>query len=114
MNVLKLFKLWFGIKDDIQKIKESYKMKNGIKTTEFWVTIINLVGTIVLTFIGAIPANILGWVVANWLIITAVYALVRSIVKSTKTTKDDVILANLEGVVKQILEKTGILSQVKK
>jgi len=80
-------------------IKEARKMKKGIKTTEFWLTVIGIIGTLIPMLSGMIEPK-------TWSIISAVliglYTIARAYVKSTASTTDDKILDKIE---KDIIDK---------
>ena len=69
--------------------KEVKKMHKGIKTTEFWLTLIAIIGSLIPMLSGVISPN-------TWAIVSAVmvglYTIARAWVKSTASTTDDKIL----------------------
>ena len=74
-------------------------MRKGIKTTEFWLTVIGIIGTLIPMLSGMIEPK-------TWSIISAVliglYTIARAYVKSTTSTTDDKILDKIE---KDIIDK---------
>lgn len=65
------------------------EVKSGAKSTEFWVSVIALLGAIGGAFIGKVPPDTLATVLT---VVPGAYALARGIVKMTATKKDDEIL----------------------
>lgn len=81
-QIVAIFNAIQQIRKLLQELKkEEGNMKKGIYTTEFWLTVITTVITLVNSFAGYIPANVAVIVSA---ILTAVYEISRTIVK-TKT-----------------------------
>ena len=70
-------------------------MKSGLLTTEFWLTVITVAGTIYSAVNGFIPADLM---VKITTIATGVYAIARAIAKMTPSTKDDAILDKIDEV----------------
>lgn len=84
MSLLEKIKALWSIKKAVSKIEEAYKMdttpiKPGWKTSEFWLTVIFNLVTILGTLKGVIPANI-GTVALT--VLNSVYGLIRAITKS--------------------------------
>jgi len=89
----------------IQKIsKEVEKMKNrpGIKTTEFWLVLINIVGTLVGAFMGYLKPETVAMIGG---ILAGLYLIARTIVKATPSKVDDLILEKIQ---EAILSKFGV------
>jgi hypothetical protein len=64
-------------------------MKNGIKTTEFWLSIIGIIGLILSAVYGLLPADLM----AKYSVyIVAAYTVARAIAKITPSTTDDKVL----------------------
>ncbi len=92
-NIMLLWKIY-------KKIKEA-KMKDGIKTSEFWLTVISSLITILLSIEGLIPVEIMTKTIT---ILVGVYTIARTVVKFTTTTKDDEFVEKIG----KILEEKGI------
>jgi hypothetical protein len=95
------------IKTTIEIIKEFFKLKkevgmlkNGYKTTEFWLTVAGILINLYMHFKGMIPADI---AMKYGSILIAIYSLGRSIAKVTKTTKDDEFFDKLDQIIKEKL-----------
>ena len=100
MTFLKKLLLTFLIKYYLRKINKEVRMeglKAGWKTTEFWLSILTIVGMIWSAIQGFIPADLVAKVAP---IVVMVYGIGRAIVKFTPTAKDDEILAKLEEIFK--------------
>ena len=76
-------------------------MKAGIKTTEFWLTLISVVGLFVPTLMGLISPEKASIVIG---ILVGIYTAARAIVKMTSTTIDDTII---EAIGENIINKLG-------
>jgi len=64
-------------------------MKNGIKTTEFWLSIIGIIGLILSAVYGLLPVDLM----AKYSVyIVAAYTVARAVAKITPNTTDDRIL----------------------
>lgn len=72
-------------------------LKAGWKTTEFWLSILTIVGMIWSAVQGFIPADLVAKLIPA---VVMVYGIGRAIVKFTPTTKDDQILEKLEEIFK--------------
>ena len=90
MNIVQKIKLLFQIKKLISfiktKAKEKVKMngvKPGIYTTEFWLTVITNLITIITTLKGMIPAETATIILA---ILNGLYTILRSLVKQPNIT----------------------------
>ena len=57
INIIRQIKLYFTIKREVNKVKEVAKMKNGIRTTEFLLTVIGSLTAIFFALRGLIPAD---------------------------------------------------------
>jgi hypothetical protein len=95
-------------------LKEA-KMKSGIQTTEFWLSLVSIVGTAYTALQGFIPPELSIKVIA---ILVVAYTLVRTllkaaeiVVKFTKTDKDDKIVAGAEQVMDKIETTFGTPKQ---
>jgi uncharacterized membrane protein HdeD (DUF308 family) len=77
-------------------------MKPGIKTTEFWLSVIAIVGMFVPTLLGFLSPELAAVVSA---IIVGAYSIARGIAKLTTTTIDDTILDAIEESIISKLEK---------
>jgi membrane protein implicated in regulation of membrane protease activity len=73
-------------------------MKSGIKTTEFWLSILAIGLQVWMAVAGYIPADISAWIVA---LVTAVWVGFRTVAKITKSTKDDELIAKIEELLKK-------------
>jgi hypothetical protein len=76
-------------------------LKNGYKTSEFWLTIAGIIINLYMHFKGLIPADIS---MKYGAVLIAAYSLGRSIAKITPTTKDDEFFDKLEQLVKNELK----------
>ena len=74
-------------------------MKTGFLTTEFWLSAITVIGLIAGAFTGQIPMATVALIVP---IVTGLYIIARTVVKTTTSTVDDEILEKIE---KDILSK---------
>lgn len=90
MNLWQKLRLLLAIKkffNDIQKAKEGKKMNNevksGIKTTEFWLTVVTNLITIIGTLKGVIPAETMAIILA---VLNGIYTVLRSLVKQPQIT----------------------------
>ena len=85
------------------KVKEEMRMngiKSGWQTTEFWVCIATIAGTLYSGFGEYIKPALMIQVVAG---ITGMYTIARAIVKLTPSTKDD---EAIEKIVQAFLSKS--------
>jgi len=73
------------------------KIKEGYKTTEFWLTAIGFLANLFFSIKGYIPTEIS---VKYGAILIAVYNLARAIAKATATPKDDEIIEKIDKVIK--------------
>ena len=64
-------------------------MKDGIFTTEFWLTIIVLIGNILPTILGLLPVGKTSLICSAMI---AIYTISRTIVKKTTSVNDDKII----------------------
>jgi len=82
MNIIQKIKLLLKVKKSAGNVKEAY-MKSGVKTTEFWMTVVsNLV-----TIIGALGGNIEPEKAAILLaVLNGIYSVLRSLVKQPEIT----------------------------
>jgi hypothetical protein len=95
-TIMEITKTYFKIKKEVEMLK------NGYKTTEFWLTIAGILIDLYMHLKGLIPADI---TMKYGAILIAVYSLGRSIAKATKTTKDDEFFAKLDQIIQQKLDK---------
>jgi uncharacterized membrane protein HdeD (DUF308 family) len=107
INPIKAIKFFFQAKGDISKIKEA-KMKSGVKTTEFWVTVIGALVNVALFFYAGIDPKILALVITG---LACVYTVARTIVKATVSKKDDEVFNRVLNALKPLLDKMGIGSE---
>jgi len=73
MNILDEIKLIIKIREIYKGVK-NMNIKSGWKTTEFWVTVATILGSLWFTFAGSIPPLFTIKIIA---IITAVYGAIR-------------------------------------
>jgi uncharacterized membrane protein len=104
MNLIQKIKLLLTIKSEANKIQEA-KMKDGIKTTEFWLTVLGSLVAVSLYFIGGLDVNTLALVIA---VLTGIYTVSRAIVKKTASKKDDEVFNKVLNILKPLLEKLNI------
>jgi hypothetical protein len=77
-------------------------MKNGIKTTEFWLSLISVAGLL----LGAVWNYIPTEMVAKYItFIVAAYTVARAIAKLTPTTSDDKILDAFNDKILSLINK---------
>jgi hypothetical protein len=95
--MIKKIKLLLTTLSVINKLKGA-GMKSGIKTTEFWLSILAISLQVWMAVNGLIPAEISAWIVA---LVTAVWVGFRTIAKITKSTKDDELIAKIEELLKK-------------
>ncbi|MFH8039040.1 MAG: hypothetical protein QXJ14_03455 [Candidatus Aenigmatarchaeota archaeon] len=69
-----------------KEVRQIMNERQGIKTTEFWVLIINIVSLIITTFIGQIKPETMTVITG---ILSGLYIIARTIVKVTKSKYDD-------------------------
>lgn len=74
-------------------------MKPGIKTTEFWITLVGMFAPLIF---GLVPAEYQGLVIA---VLAGLYTIARAVVKMSASKMDDEIL---EKVKTEILTKLGV------
>ena len=96
MNLIQKIKLYFTIKREVNKVKEVAKMKNGIRTTEFWLTVIGSAVAIFSAVGGLIPADLSAKIVG---VAIMTYTIARAIVKFTPSRKDDELLDKVEQII---------------
>ena len=82
LNIIKKIKILLALNSSINKIKEN-KMKNGIKTTEFWLTVLTQLGVVIGALNGVIPAET---ATISTIVINAVYTVMRSLSKNPEIT----------------------------
>ena len=73
-------------------------MKSGVRTSEFWLTVIGSGVAIFSAVSGLIPADLSAKIVGGAVM---VYTIARAIVKFTPSRKDDELLNKIEQIVKQ-------------
>lgn len=95
-----------GIIDDInlllklrQIIQEGKKMKAGWKTTEFWATLLGIIGTLAGAVVGYLPPELVVKIITG---LIAVYTVARAVVKLTPSTKDDELVAKIGEVITKL------------
>lgn len=80
MNLFQKLRLLFKVKEPVEKlIKEVSNVKDGYKTTEFWLTLLSTLTTIAGALNGVIDPKTAAIISAA---LTGVYNLVRGIVKA--------------------------------
>lgn len=83
MNIIDKIKALFSLNKAISNIKEAYKMdstvKPGYKTTEFWLTVITNIVTVIGAIKGLIPANVATIALT---VLNAIYGVIRTLAKS--------------------------------
>ncbi len=77
MNLVQKFKLLLAARRAEKTIKEAY-MSKGLKTTEFWLTVITNLQVLAEAFKGSIDPKTAAIIIAS---LNAVYAVARSLVK---------------------------------
>jgi len=95
MNIIDKIKLLFLAKKSYEEVKGAM-VKNGLKSTEFWLTVITVIVNIWFAVVGLIPADLVAKILAG---VAAVYTIARTIVKLTPTTKDDELLDKIVSIV---------------
>lgn len=89
MNFIKWITIFFKVKSPVENaIKEARKMngnKPGWKTTEFWLTILTNLGSVVGALSGVIPADLAVKIIAG---INGTYAVARSVLKAIQDVKE--------------------------
>lgn len=99
MKILENLKTYYKILVWSSKLKETImENKNTEKKSELYLTIGTIVINLFLAIQGLIPAELLAKILA---ILSGVYTIARTLVKMTKTTKDDELLAKIEDILKK-------------
>lgn len=99
MKILENLKTYYKILVWSSKLKETImENKNTEKKSELYLTIGTIVINLFLAIQGLIPAELLVKILA---ILSGVYTIARTLVKMTKTTKDDELLAKIEDILKK-------------
>jgi len=99
MNILERLKTYYKILVCSSKLKETImENKNTEKKSELFLTIGTIVINLFLAIQGLIPAELLAKILA---ILSGAYTIARTLVKMTKTTKDDELLAKIEDILKK-------------
>lgn len=99
MKILENLKTYYKILVWSSKLKETImENKNTEKKSELYLTIGTIVINLFLAIQGLIPAELLAKILA---ILSGVYTIARTLVKMTKTTKDDKLLAKIEDILKK-------------
>ena len=96
MNIIQKIKLCFKIKKEVKRIREG-AMKSGVRTSEFWLTVIGSGVAIFSAVGGLIPADLSAKIVG---VAIMTYTIARAIVKFTPSRKDDELLDRIEQIVK--------------
>ena len=78
------------------------KLKTGIKTTEFWMGAITIVGILIPTISGLVSYDL--WVKISGAIVVG-YTIARSIVKITPNKIDDEFIAKIESDIISKIDK---------
>lgn len=73
----------------IKTLMEVRKMRKGVKTSEFWLTLITIVGTLIPVLQGAVSPTT--WTIMS-AILVGLYTIARAIVKLTASKTDDEIV----------------------
>ena len=103
--MLNKIKAIIGITKGYFKIKKEVGMlKNGYKTSEFWLTAAGIIINLYMYVKGLIPAEI---TMKYGAVLIAAYSLGRSIAKLTPTTKDDEFFDKIEQLVKKELSSNN-------
>lgn len=98
MNIFGMIGLIFRVKGEVSKLKP------GFMTTEFWITVINILGMILGAFLDKIPVETALIIGAS---LSGLYIIARAIVKKTETTADDAIVeAIYEKLIKLFPQQT--------
>jgi hypothetical protein len=107
LNIIEKIKLLFRVKNAVQNIKGA-KMKSGFLTSEFWLTVVGQAVPIVLALWGYIPQNVMLMIMAYSAGLSAMYVVCRTVIKYTKSKKDDEIFNKFNAVLKPIADKLGL------
>lgn len=91
-----LVKVLFKARSGYKKIRRTY-MKEGWKTTEFFLTVLGVVATIWTSVQGMIPAELTVKIIT---VSIGLYTIARGIAKITPTQKDDEIIKRIEEIFK--------------
>lgn len=97
MSIIDKIKLFFTVSKELNKIREA-KMKSGWKTTEFWLTVLGALLSVLAMAGSLIPPTLTAQIVGGLIM---VYTIARAIVKFTPSTKDDEVLAKFEALLKE-------------
>lgn len=110
MNIIQKVRAVLAVRKAVTKIGE-VRMKNGITSTEFWLNLVTIAGTLYGALQGFIPQAMAAKVIA---VLVIGYTLARSLVKAaeivvklTGTTKDDAFVAGASAVLDKIKEVFG-------
>lgn len=90
---LKQFLINLVAKKILKEILKGGKMKTGVMTSEFWLSLASIAASIWFAVNGMIPAELTIKIVA---VVTGVYAIARAVVKLTPSTKDDELIKKIE------------------
>lgn len=93
--------LWAVLKAKKELLK-LMEIKDGWKTTEFWVNLVIILITLLAGVMSMIPAVTAAKILAG---LAALYTVARAVVKVTPSTKDDEIVARIG---KELEEKLKI------
>jgi len=97
MNIIQKIQLFLKVRKEVNIIKKEVKnMKDGWKTTEFWLTIFSAIVSIYFALSGIIPNDLAIKITA---VCVSIYTVARAVVKVTPTTKDDELLDKLVEIV---------------
>jgi uncharacterized membrane protein YfcA len=96
MNILEQIKLLIALKKFLEGVKQ---MKAGWKSTEFWVTLLGVIGSLVGSIAGMLPPELVVKIVAGLVI---VYTIARTITKLTPSTKDDELVAKIGEIINKL------------
>ena len=87
MNIIDEIKAFFAIKNAVEKEIQEGKQMNGTtpgwKTSEFWLSLLGTIGTVVGALKGVISPNVAAGITAT---ISGVYTIVRGWVKTTDSS----------------------------
>ena len=81
--------------------------KPGWKTSEFWLSVAGVIGTIGAAASSLIPATAFPWLAGVAAIVPTVYAVARTIAKATPTTADDQFLDALATKLAPLIKLDG-------
>jgi len=117
MNIIDKIKLFFKIKGLIEYVKtegkRSIKMATVVKpswqTGEFWLVVLSQAVPIIVLLFGLIPADVVIKIMAIGGIVASIFALARSIVKSSASKADDETYNRLITILKPLFDKFGIV-----